>query len=297
MGCLRRIGVANGVLGLLLLAAGPASAEIYRWTDSAGRVHFTHDLSRIPAAERRTAKSRAEAPAGRDPIQVYDAPARLAPASRAISPSGAPGLRGKVHRIRVQQAGSSMRVVVRLNGRVDVPFILDTGASDVLIPQWAADELGLDTEGPGVRSQVYQTANGVIEAPIVMLDSIELGTARAERVVGSVSSGMKVGLLGLAFLNHFQVQIDPRQGIVTLTENNMAAEGMIRGGRSAHRWRSEFSALRARIRYAEDLIEQVPSSKSRAVARAEAQRDALLHQLELLDSEADDARVPFSWRD
>jgi clan AA aspartic protease (TIGR02281 family) len=285
------------LLGLWLLAAGAASGEIYRWTDSAGRVHFTHDLNRVPPAERAAAKSGAEAPKGRDPIQVYDAPARVAPASSAWSSSRAPGVGGKVHRIRVQQAGSSMRVVARLNGRVDVPFILDTGASDVLLPQWAADELGLETQGPGVRTQVYQTANGVIEAPIVMLDSIELGSARAERIVGSVSSDMEVGLLGLAFLNNFQVQIDPRQGIVTLTENNMAAEGMLRAGRGAQRWRSEFSTLRARIRYAEDLIDQVPNSKSRAQARAEAQRDGLIRQLELLEGEADDARVPFSWRD
>ena len=36
-----------------------------------------------------------------------------------------------------------MRVVARINGLVDVPFLIDTGATDVLLPQWAADELGL----------------------------------------------------------------------------------------------------------------------------------------------------------
>jgi clan AA aspartic protease (TIGR02281 family) len=190
-----------------------------------------------------------------------------------------------------------MRVVARINGRVDVPFILDTGASDVLLPQWAADELGLATSGPGVRTEVYQTANGVIEAPVVMLDSVELGSARAEQIVGSVSPGMREGLLGLAFLNHFRVQIDPQQGVVTLTENGMAARGQIRGGRSAQQWRNEFGGLRARIVYAEELIERVPSSKSRARAAAAARRDALERQFELLEGEADDARVPFSWRD
>ncbi|MBW2273591.1 MAG: TIGR02281 family clan AA aspartic protease [Deltaproteobacteria bacterium] len=289
--------IASLILGLLLHAAAPANAEIYRWTDSAGRVHFTHDLDRVPSAQRLAAKSAAEAPKGRDPIQIYDAPARVAPRSSGTSGSTLLGRAGKAHRIRVQRAGSSMRVVARINGRVDVPFILDTGASDVLLPKWAADELGLATEGPGVRRVTYQTANGVIEAPVVMLDSIELGSARAEGVVGSVSAGMQIGLLGLAFLNRFEVQIDPREGIVTLVENGMEAEGIIRGGRSAQQWRNQFYGARARIRHAEELIQEVPSSKSRALARAEAQRDALIRQLDLLEGEADDARVPFGWRD
>lgn len=43
----------------LLALAGPASAEIYRWTDAEGREHFTMDLHRVPAKHRAEAERRA----------------------------------------------------------------------------------------------------------------------------------------------------------------------------------------------------------------------------------------------
>jgi hypothetical protein len=39
----------------LLLAAAPASSEVYRWTDENGRMHFTSDKSKVPARYRHQA--------------------------------------------------------------------------------------------------------------------------------------------------------------------------------------------------------------------------------------------------
>lgn len=46
------------LLGALLLA-GPAAAEIYRWTDASGREHFTMDLHGVPPEHRAEAERRA----------------------------------------------------------------------------------------------------------------------------------------------------------------------------------------------------------------------------------------------
>jgi hypothetical protein len=43
---------------LVLLAASAAPAgEVYRWTDAEGKVHYTADLERVPAAQREAAKA------------------------------------------------------------------------------------------------------------------------------------------------------------------------------------------------------------------------------------------------
>lgn len=190
-----------------------------------------------------------------------------------------------------------MGVMVRINDQLDVPFILDTGATDVVLPMWAARELGLEVEGPGVRTSPRSTANGRIEAPVVMLDSVQLGTAVVQNVGGLALEQMDTGLLGLSFFNHFTYNIDAARGIVTLTENTLAEDGVLRGGRGRGQWQSEFRGAHLTIEMAESRIDAVPFGRARERARAEAWLERSIQRLELLDIEADEARVPFSWRD
>lgn len=291
---------SRGIGGLLAIGlaswflADAALAEIYRWVDEAGRVHFTADLHQVPVAQRRAAESAAKAPAGRSPVQVYDAPA-------ARSRTGATGSRAsrqtaaRVHRIRVQSAGGSMRVKVRINDRLDVPFLIDTGATDVVLPQWAADELGLDLSE--ARTGTYATANGVITQKLVQLESVSLAGAEVEEVPATVSPSMREGLLGLSYFNHFKYDVDPVKGIVTLQPNDLAETGVLRGGRSRAQWRQHFAAARARIRHAEARLDEVSFGRSRQRDEVVEQIAALERELSLLESDADDARVPFDWRD
>ncbi len=282
-------------LGMLSFCA-PASAEIYRWVDESGKMHFTQDLGQVPPRYRTLSKAAAEAPKGRSPVQRYtlpQPPARLDPARGSRRNKHA----RKTHRVRVQRAGSSMRVMVQINGRLDVPFIIDTGATDVVIPAWAAKELGLAISGPGVRTSPRQTANGVIQAPVVTLDSVKLGTAEVKNVAGIASTSMSEGLLGLSFFNHFTYNIDAARGIVTLTDNGLAENGTLRGGRSKGQWRSEYRRIHRQIEYAEEHLSDMPAGSSRERKRVVAYLEKSEERLQLLDDEADRARVPFPWRD
>ena len=217
------------LVGIVLLCF-PSSAEIYSWADESGRMYFTQDLGQIPMEHRADAKARAEAPVGPSSIQHYTPPKPPARLDTRRERNGF-NAKGKVHRIRVQRAGSSMGVTVRINDQLDVPFILDTGATDVVLPMWAARDLGLAVDGPGVRTSPRSTANGRIDAPVVMLDSVQLGTAVVRNVGGLALKQMDTGLLGLSFFNHFTYNIDAARGIVTLTENTLAEDGVLRGGR------------------------------------------------------------------
>jgi hypothetical protein len=47
---------AIAAMALLMVLAGDVRADIYRWQDDAGTIHFTDDLSNVPAAYRGKAK-------------------------------------------------------------------------------------------------------------------------------------------------------------------------------------------------------------------------------------------------
>jgi len=286
-------------LGTFLLFPPPASAaEIYRWTDESGQVHFTEDITRVPREQRPAARSaarRAEEEGDRGQhVNVYDA-SEAHPAPPAAREAGR-AERGerRVHRVEVERAGTALLVAARVNDRVVVPFLVDTGASDVLLPRWAAERLGLSDAG---RTREYLTANGVVEEPVAMLSSVELGGARVEEVPASISSSMQVGLLGLSFFNHFTYHVDAAEGILTLVPNDLAERGAIRGGRSPAQWRAEFAGLRRRLERLEAERRAAGSTASSRHERLDEGRRELLRQMELLEAEADRARVPLDWRE
>ncbi len=291
-----RFGVVStiGVLAIGLgLAAASLRAEIYRWTDGQGREHFTQDLNQVPPSKRPAAKQQAGASLGPGRVSRYTITMPASPARPRATPAAAPPK--KVYRIPVQRAGTSMMVNARLNNSVNATFLIDTGASDVLMPQAVADQLGLEV-GPETRTKRYTTANGMVEHPVVMLRSVSLGGAEVRNVPASISPHMSVGLLGLSFFNHFTYEIDAARGIVTLVPNGLEEAGGIRGGRSEAQWRAEYKNLHYRRLAAQSEKERTPPNHSREHRRLEEVVEELDRQEEILEAEADQARVPMVWR-
>jgi len=292
---MRSAAAPLAALGLVLLVATPASAEIYRWTDAQGAIHFSEDPSQIPPAYRATARKGMASPSGADAVQSYSvptpSPALRPPSALLEHRAGAPA---PFFRVPFQRAGTAMLVEVKLNDRLTVPIQVDTGASDVLIPRAVADALGIRI-GPETRTLRYATANGYVDQAVVMLESVDLGGARVEGVPASVSPSLGIGLLGLSFFNHFTYQIDAANGVLTLQQNGLAESGLIRGGRSEAQWRAEFANIRTRIQMIGGARDGDPTSTWSE--RVEAQRAGLERQLDQLEDEADQAHVPQSWRE
>ncbi|MEZ4330382.1 MAG: TIGR02281 family clan AA aspartic protease [Myxococcota bacterium] len=296
---------AVGGLGLVLLLARPALAQIYQWRDEQGQLHFAQDLYQVPDAHRAEAEAHASRKEGPGPeIQRYDpAPAAASPRgarpSRLRDPNAmAPRARrqaGATYRVPVERAGSAMLVQVRLNDEVVAPFHIDTGASDVVIPKVVADQLGLELADS--RTGIYSTANGLVQQSLVTLSSVDLGGARAENVPATVSPSMSFGLLGLSFFNHFRYDVDPVAGIVTLTPNGLAEAGIIRGGRTEQQWRNQFAQLAARRGAIEAELDRINPNWSVRRSELEAALEENDRQVAVLEAEADDARVPMAWRD
>jgi aspartyl protease family protein len=88
-----------------------------------------------------------------------------------------------------------------INGQ-PVEFMLDTGASDVSIPDSVARRVGLKR---GV-AKYYETANGTIKAYATVLDSVGLGELKLKRIRGSINPHMEgeTILLGMSVLKQLE---------------------------------------------------------------------------------------------
>jgi aspartyl protease family protein len=89
-----------------------------------------------------------------------------------------------------------------INGQT-VSFLVDTGATDVALPESAARALGLEF---GPRVQVM-TAAGPANAWVTRLDEVTVGGISRRNVRASITSGEFNGiLLGMSFLKHYSLQ-------------------------------------------------------------------------------------------
>lgn len=121
--------------------------------------------------------------------------------------------------LRFTPGAKEIVVEALLNQGVKQYFILDTGATHVTISPKTADQLGIVvTENTPVRP--IRTASNVILAYEVTLDSIAIGNLKADNIIALIIDLPGVpgaGLLGTNFLNHFNVEIDNRNGVLILT--------------------------------------------------------------------------------
>lgn len=94
-------------------------------------------------------------------------------------------------------------LTLQING-VDVDFLVDTGASQMVLTLQDAARVGLDPEKLAFIGTAF-TANGAVRTAPVRLDTVELGGIRDTRVRASVNGGeMSGSLLGMSYLNRFE---------------------------------------------------------------------------------------------
>ncbi|MCP4329871.1 MAG: TIGR02281 family clan AA aspartic protease [Alphaproteobacteria bacterium] len=101
-------------------------------------------------------------------------------------------------RIDAHQSGHFL-VDVAVNG-VELPFMVDTGASLVTLSKQDAERAGIETAWLDYTERM-QTANGIIRAAPVELDELRIGDLELRDVKATINeSPMGISLLGLSFL-------------------------------------------------------------------------------------------------
>ncbi len=114
----------------------------------------------------------------------------------------------------VLQAGSGGHFfgTGQING-ITMPFVVDTGASNVVLGVEQAERIGLDFRSG--RRDLVSTANGNTLAYRVALSSIRIGEVEVFNVEATVvPSTIPVILLGNSFLGRFQIRQENSQMVL-----------------------------------------------------------------------------------
>ena len=195
-----RLGPA---LVLLLLLPGPGGAQVYRWEDQRGTLHFTNAPERVP--------------------ETYRSHVGPLPPAPEASPTAAPdrdesvvAARG-VTRIPFAP-GAPIIVSARISGgATPVALILDTGADRTVIAPQTLWRLGISTLN-APRAEI-KGVTGAGHGEVIQVASLEVGEAKVGplRIIAHDADLKQAdGLLGRDFLEQFTVTIDARERIVTL---------------------------------------------------------------------------------
>lgn len=93
-------------------------------------------------------------------------------------------------------------LTLALNG-VPVDFIIDTGATDMVLSQRDARRIGIDPSALAFTGEAV-TANGVVRTARVRIPEVEIGGIVDRNVPASVTQGDMAGsLLGMTYLHRF----------------------------------------------------------------------------------------------
>ena len=203
-----RIFTAVAIAALILTS--PAVAQMYRWVDEGGGVHYTQGLDSIPERHRKNAV-RLDYPA--------PAPAPSSPSPGVLAPPGGVVVKPADSDTVIEfTPGKPIYVVARLNNAENTRLILDTGADRTVIAPRALQAAGVGSRAAAASGRI-QGATGTAEVQAFHIDSIQVGSARVDRLLvlsHDINLPEGDGLLGRDFLEHFKVTIDNRAGTVTL---------------------------------------------------------------------------------
>lgn len=188
------------VIVAVLAGAASVEAQMYRWTDEQGQVHYSEGLGSVPERFRSTAQ----------PLAYPSTPAAPEPRKGPPPPPG-------IEKISFKP-GAPIAVSAKVNGGGPVTLILDTGADTTVINPLALWRLGISTWF-APRAEI-RGATGTQQVDVVRIESIEVGQAKAGPltiIAHDIDFKEVDGLLGRDFLNQFNVNIDSSAGVVTLS--------------------------------------------------------------------------------
>jgi predicted aspartyl protease len=127
----------------------------------------------------------------------------------------------KSDEVQIERRGDAYYVPVRINDTITLPFLLDTGASDIVIPADVALTLiraGALQNGDFIGKSRYRLADGSeAVSDVLSLRELQVGEHSVTNVTASISPLQGEPLLGQSFLSKFgTVTLDYRRLVLIL---------------------------------------------------------------------------------
>ena len=213
-----------GALALSFLSF-PAAAKIYKWTDDTGNIHYTDSPLEIPRKYR-----------DKDKIEtVKEGPAD--PTDPVII--NRPGIAGRVVKVPRVDVNGGFFAEVLLNGKVKASLLVDTGASMVTLSEKIGEQLGFKSYA-NMPKIPFNTAGGQVMAPLLILRSVKVGSAKAVDVEANINphlGGLGDGLLGMTFLGEYKGEVDKGASVMSLSPLFKRGETLWEG-KNAEWWKT-----------------------------------------------------------
>jgi clan AA aspartic protease (TIGR02281 family) len=275
-----KLSCAVGVLVFLFLAS-PSHSAIYKWKDESGKTHFTDNLSKIPPKYRK--KGGLETMKG-----------LVAEPSKPVVLKH-PKKKSTTHVIQANLEGGHYVVKVLLNGSVPAELIVDTGATMVVLSERIGKRLGIHHNNSLPKISL-STAGGKMESPLFVLDSLRLGDAEVFNLEATTNPhmGEMDGLLGMAFLGEFKVEMD-RQSSIMILKPLGNPDDELWDGRNGTWWKKKYKTYAGTLRNLNQASYQLRGDlqKSMKIKKLTSHYEKLHKALE---SRADQVNLPEEYR-
>ena len=175
-------------------------AGYYKWKDGNGNVHFTDNYYAVPQEFRTSLDQGSSGKRTGEETLSNTTPQRVV--------------------VHFKRKGNVIFVNANLNWQHPVVFHLDTGATNTMITRNDALALGIDPDTmPSMKG--YIADGSIVDFPTAVLSSIAVGDAEVNNITVAIGS---VRLLGMNFLNEFQVNIDATSGQLILERKDVREE-------------------------------------------------------------------------
>ncbi len=179
-------GSSRWPLLVLIVVVGFVAGIGVALTDPASLEQLTRLIERRPPPERVAVPLNAPTPSP-VPTEEPSPSSRLRPANRSQP-------------VTVQAARDGHFYVTAAVNGVDIRFLIDTGATAVVLSAGDAARVGL-RPGSWEFTQLVETANGRVRLARTSLRTVRVGGLQVDNVMALVSnSGPRMSLLGMSFL-------------------------------------------------------------------------------------------------
>jgi clan AA aspartic protease (TIGR02281 family) len=169
-------------------------------------------LYKLSAAKGNTGARKGLARLGEAPVAASEAAVRSQSSAAITSRT-----------VTLRRHGGVLMVPALLDDSVAVDFVVDSGASDVVLPETVVEELrkaGKFRDADFTGTQMVQIANGsIVKARTFTLRSLSVGNRVVTNLHASVAPAKATALLGQSFLQRFATwSIDNERQVLVLKE-------------------------------------------------------------------------------